>query len=88
VLKLKKNNSGAKRLMNTFVVGAELLDVHGRTDMTKLVVAFRNFANAPKKRDGPYLYRFKLHVCAAAYSDGGTGYFAHGGGGGGVCGPN
>ena len=34
-------------------VGAELFhaDTHtdGRTDMTKLVVAFGNFANAPKK---------------------------------------
>jgi len=34
-------------------VGAELFHAYGRaggrTDMTKLVVAFRNFANAPKK---------------------------------------
>jgi len=29
-------------------VGAELLRAVGRTDMTKLIVAFRNFANAPK----------------------------------------
>jgi hypothetical protein len=35
-------------------VGAELFNADrqkkGRTDMTKLIVAFRNFANAPKKR--------------------------------------
>jgi hypothetical protein len=29
-------------------VGAELFDVDRRTDMTKLTVAFRNSANAPK----------------------------------------
>ena len=29
-------------------VGAELFHEDGRTDMTKLIVAFRNFANTPK----------------------------------------
>jgi len=29
-------------------VRAELFNVNGRTDMTKLMVPFRNFANAPK----------------------------------------
>jgi len=29
--------------------GAELFHADGRTDMTELIVAFRNFANAPKK---------------------------------------
>jgi hypothetical protein len=29
-------------------VAAELFHAEGRTDMTKLIVAFRNFANAPK----------------------------------------
>ena len=29
-------------------VGAELYHVDGRTDMTKLIAAFRNFVNAPK----------------------------------------
>ena len=29
-------------------VGAELLHADRRTDMTKLIVAFRNFANASK----------------------------------------
>jgi len=29
-------------------VVAELFHTDGRTDMTKLTVAFRNFANAPK----------------------------------------
>ena len=31
-------------------VGAELFCVDGQTDMAKLIVAFRNFADAPKKR--------------------------------------
>jgi hypothetical protein len=30
-------------------VGAELFHADRQTDMTKLIVAFRNFANAPKK---------------------------------------
>jgi len=30
-------------------VGAELFHVDGRTDITKLIVSFRHFANAPKK---------------------------------------
>jgi len=29
-------------------VGAEFIHADRRTDMTKLIVAFRNFANAPK----------------------------------------
>ena len=32
-------------------MGAELFHVDGRTDMTKLIVAFRNFANAPNNND-------------------------------------
>jgi len=35
--------------MKILSVGAELFHVDGRTDMTKLIDAFRNFANAPKK---------------------------------------
>jgi len=42
-------------------VGAELVRTDGRTygetDMTKLSVAFRNFANAPNKRIIPELPR-------------------------------
>jgi hypothetical protein len=30
-------------------VGAELFHADGRTDLTKLIVAFRNFAKAPQK---------------------------------------
>ena len=41
-----------KSLISNFVkirpVGAELLHTDGRTDMTKLTVAFRNFVKAPK----------------------------------------
>ena len=29
-------------------MGAELFHADGRTDMTKLIVAFRNFAKVPK----------------------------------------
>jgi hypothetical protein len=35
--------------MKIFLVGGELLDAVGETDVTKLVVAFRSCSNAPKK---------------------------------------
>jgi len=41
--------------MNIRAVGTELFNEDGRTDMTKLTVAFRNFTNAPKKRRNPIL---------------------------------
>jgi hypothetical protein len=31
-------------------LGAELFHADGQTDMTKLIVAFRSFAKAPKKK--------------------------------------
>jgi hypothetical protein len=34
--------------MKILSVGDELFYVDGQTDMTKLIVDFRNFANAPK----------------------------------------
>jgi hypothetical protein len=34
--------------MNIRAAGVELFHAHRRTDMTKLRVAFRNFAKAPK----------------------------------------
>jgi hypothetical protein len=33
--------------MKICLLGAELFQTDGRTDMTKLIVAFRNFANLP-----------------------------------------
>ena len=45
------------KFMEIRPVGAELFHSHGRTDKTKLIVAFRNFANAPKN----YLYRTVAH---------------------------
>jgi hypothetical protein len=36
--------------MKILALGAELLHPAGKTDMTKLTVAFRKFANAPKNR--------------------------------------
>ena len=35
--------------MKIRAVGAELFHADRRTDITKITVAFRNFANAPKK---------------------------------------
>ena len=38
-------------------MGAELFHADRRTGMTKLIVAFRNFANAPKKWPVVYVIR-------------------------------
>ena len=35
--------------MKIRLVGGELFHADSQTDMTKLIVAFRNFTNAPKK---------------------------------------
>jgi len=47
-------------------VGAKLFREDGRmdrwTDMTKLVVAFRNFTNAPKNVEGFHLAAFKSRI--------------------------
>jgi hypothetical protein len=40
-------------------VGAELFQAERRTDMTKLIVAFRKFANAPKKKANYFSYTSK-----------------------------
>ena len=52
--------------MKIRLVGAELLHADGQTDVAKLTVAFRNFANAPQnyslvKNDTPSctLYKFR-----------------------------
>ena len=42
-----KNNQ-ISIVVNIRPVGAELLYADWRTEITKLIVAFRNFANAPK----------------------------------------
>jgi len=44
-------------------VGAELFRADGRTDMTKLIVAFRNFANAPRANQ-LMLYSEIIAVCS------------------------
>jgi hypothetical protein len=37
--------------MKILLMGAESFHTDGQTDMTKLLVTFRNFANAPKIED-------------------------------------
>jgi hypothetical protein len=41
--------------MKIRLLGAELYNADGRTDMTKLIVVFRNFANVPPKNYGKIL---------------------------------
>jgi hypothetical protein len=45
--KFSKNTENIKFHENPYS-GAELLHVDGQTEMTKLIVAFRNFSNVPK----------------------------------------
>jgi len=42
-------------------VEAELFHADGQTDMTKLIVAFHNFANAPKKRSATRVHLLILY---------------------------
>ena len=42
----------------------------GRTDITKLIVAFRNFTNAPKKRSEKKTHRSHLQQCSYVPEDG------------------
>jgi hypothetical protein len=42
-------NTQTPNFMKSRPVGAELFHTDGRTDMAKLIVAFRNFVNAPEK---------------------------------------
>jgi len=42
-------------------VGAELFHADGQTDMTKLIVAFRGFSNAPKKSCESMKWNLLLH---------------------------
>ena len=45
-------------------VGADLFHADGRTDMTKLIVASRNFANAPKNGgETAHTCSLDLEVC-------------------------
>jgi len=47
-LHIFSKNTEVSYFMKIRLVGAELLHSVGRTDTTKLIVAFCNFANAPK----------------------------------------
>ena len=62
-----KKNTEIQNVTNICPVGAEMFHADGRTDgptdMTKLTVAFRNFANAPKHSNGQALQiYFGLHT--------------------------
>jgi hypothetical protein len=41
-------------------VGAELFHADRRTDMTKLTIAFRNFANAPQNKGNTSIFLFYI----------------------------
>jgi hypothetical protein len=42
-------NTEISNFMKILPVGAKLFHVDGQTDMTKIIVTFRNFANVPSK---------------------------------------
>jgi len=42
-------NSQIPNFIKVHPVGSELFNADGRADMTKLIVAFRDFASAPNK---------------------------------------
>ena len=43
-------NTQISNFMKIHPMGTELFHTDGQTHMTELIVAFRNFANAPKKK--------------------------------------
>jgi len=47
----KKKNTKIPNFAKFRPVGAELFHADRRTDTTKLIVAFRNFVNAPKNEN-------------------------------------
>ena len=49
--------------------GAELFHADGQTDKTKVIVAFRNFANAPKK-ELPARWKFACCLCSGLPNSG------------------
>jgi hypothetical protein len=56
-------NTQILNFMKILPVEAELFHADGRTDMTKLIVAFRNFANAPKNNNTFYVtMRYSLYI--------------------------
>ena len=44
------NNTQIKNFKKILTVGTELFHADGQKDMTKLIVAFRNFVSEPKKK--------------------------------------
>ena len=62
-----------KTFMKILPVGAELYHTDGQTDMTKLIVALRTFANAPPKKlpilltECIYMFRIVLHNKLSVY---------------------
>jgi len=48
-------------------VGAELFHADGRTDMTKLTVAFRNFSNAPKSPQNARNFCQLIYIMTLGY---------------------
>jgi hypothetical protein len=53
-------NTQTSNSMKIRPVGSELFHADRRTEMTKIIVAFRNFANAPKKIKGRTRFKWVL----------------------------
>ena len=54
--------------MKIHALAVELFHADGRTDMTKLIVAIRNFANAPKKIGGGDICPLPPPLSSSAYA--------------------
>jgi hypothetical protein len=55
-------------LIKVHTVGAELFQVERRTDMAKLIVAFRSFVNVPKNDFMLWSYSVQCNMCISAHS--------------------
>ena len=56
-----KKNTQISSFMKICPVGAELFHADGQMDMAKLIVAFHNFANAPKTGVQVSVHIFSKH---------------------------
>jgi hypothetical protein len=56
-------NTKIPNFMKIRPVGSELFDADGRTDITKLVVAFHKFWNAPRNSINVDNVRYVTYIC-------------------------
>jgi hypothetical protein len=68
LLDIFSKNAQVSALMKIRLMGAEVFHVNGRTDITKIIVAFRNFAEAPENCSAFHVLLVVLTATTPKYS--------------------